>query len=355
MKEEKPKKYSTILRSPALTQFRNKLGYANYNLNTIIVGLEGVKNGIVHKPPDLAVRWEAKNPESAAMQARAFATKALLVFASDAIDHFMRALAKSPKLFHSHNLGLILRGEIVETDSRSRSALTTQRIEKFVSDVVSNKQNTDQLLKDIGDFYRHHVSIRRHRPRIEERFDSLVDAYPGVSQHYRAAIHLLVSWRNHHVHGDYSETIDQETINQLKRGAESFMKDHSGTDINRAIEDYLSGGAPTLKELSTLISVAQRSVATLDLKIREGASIEEYAASAMSIAYRHRGAHDWLVDIWRRNSSARERKLKAAIVPYGFTLTASADPKYSLRPEFWERMVSLGLGEIESSLSNYRD
>ena len=323
MNKEKLYRYSTLLRSTALRNFRNKLGYANFNLNTIIVGLEGIKGGFVRKPPDLAVTWEVSNTESAAMQARAFATKALLVFGSDAVDHFMRDLARSPKFVRNHNLEAILRGEMIE-DSSARKTLNATIIEDFVSRVVSNQQNERTLIEDISNFYRQYISVRRNRPRIEERFDFLVAAYPGVPQHYSAAIHLLVSWRNHHVHGDYSETINQETINQLRRGADSFKNDHSGTDINSTIDNYLSRGAPTLKELSTLISVAHRSVAKLDLQIREQANIEDYAMAAMSIAYR-RGAREWLREIWKRNASARERKLKTAIVPYGFTLTKSAD------------------------------
>jgi hypothetical protein len=348
MKKEKQYKYSTFLRSPASRNFRNKLGYANFNLNTIIVGLEGVKQGIVHKPPDLAVHWEVKNTESAAMQARAFATKALLVFGSDAVDHFMRDLARSPKVVKDHNLEPILRGEIIE-DGSPRRALNAKIIQNFVSQVVSDQQNDSTLLENISTFYREHISVRRNRPRIEERFDSLVAAYPGVPQHYSAAIRLLVSWRNHHVHGDYSETINRETINQLKRGTELFKKDHSGTDINLTIDNYLSRGAPTLKELSTLISVAHRAVATLDLKIRERANIEGYAVAALCAAYRL-GAPGWLHEIWKRNANARERKLKTSIVPYGFILTKSADSKYSLSPEFWHRLVSRELAEVEASL-----
>jgi hypothetical protein len=340
MKKQKPRKFSTILRSPALRQFRNKLGFANFNLNTIIVGVEGVKSGIVHKPPDLAVRWEVKNTESAAMQARAFATKALLVFASDAVDHFMRDLGKEPTLFKNPDLASLLRGELVEDRSGSRLSVSTQVIEKFLSDITSARDDFSQFLKKITEFHRSYISIRRRRPRIEDRFDALSESYPGVSEQYRAAIHLLISWRNHHVHGDYSETIDHETINQLRRGADLFREDHSGTDINRALENYLSGAAPTLKELSTLISVTHRSVAMLDLKIREKANIEEYAEAAITAAYRRRGRHAWLADMWRRNPDARERKLKSAIVSHGFTLTETADSKYSLRPEFWEKTIS---------------
>jgi len=289
------------------------------------------------------------------MQARAFATKALLVFASDAVDHFMRDLGKEPRLFKNPDLESLLRGEIIEDRSESRPFVTTHIIDKFLSNITTSKDDVGQFLKRITEFHRSYISIRRRRPRIEDRFDALLDSYPGLSEHYRAAIHLLISWRNHHVHGDYSETIDHQTMNQLRRGADLFKADHSGTDIDRALQNYRSGGAPTLKELSTLISVTHRSVAMLDLKIREKANIKEYAEAAMSAAYRRHGRHAWLADIWRRNPETRERKLKSAIVSYGFTLTETADPKYSLHPEFWEKMVSLELDMIESRLTRIPD
>jgi hypothetical protein len=94
-------------------------------------------------------------------------------------------------------------------------------------------------------------------------------------------------------------------------------------------------------------------VATLDLKIREQADIEKYAEAAMSAAYRRHGGQTWLSDIWRRKPDTRERKLQSAIVPYGFTLTEEVNPKYSLSSEFWTRMISLQLDEIEAKLMTF--
>src|SRR5688572_19890629 len=76
--------------SPARKRFRRQLGFANFNLNTTIVGLEAVKEGIATKPPDLAIDWNPKNLPAAAAQARYFVTSELLVYLVDALDQYLK-------------------------------------------------------------------------------------------------------------------------------------------------------------------------------------------------------------------------------------------------------------------------
>src|SRR5436309_2975091 len=82
-----------IQRTPAAKHFREQAGYANFRLNTIVVGLEAVKSGAAVKPPDLAVRWQPKDLPSTADLARGFATNAVMVYVVDAFDGYIGGLA----------------------------------------------------------------------------------------------------------------------------------------------------------------------------------------------------------------------------------------------------------------------
>src|SRR5690554_4101596 len=82
--------------TPALNHFKDLIGQTNHYLITILIGLEGVRDGSVTKGDSFNVTWNPKSVEDSAKRSRRFARNSALSWAIDALDAYMGFLGKKP-------------------------------------------------------------------------------------------------------------------------------------------------------------------------------------------------------------------------------------------------------------------
>lgn len=306
-----------VERTLAARQFREQAGYANFRLNTIVVGLEAVKHGTAVKPADLAVHWQPKDLPSTADLARGFATNAVMVYVVDALDSYISGLGAADIWIRNAETASLLRSEF-QTDRSEARALSTRELEEFSRRLLEFGYKHEGLERQLRDFTKKHFG-KRNRPSLRARFAALAELAGNISPHYDCAVQLLISWRNRQVHGRATERVSAEILLGLTQDAALFYRDHAHLDVERMIANYDTGGSPTLKEVSSLISVTHRVVALIDKNILLRTDPREAFVAALRQGFaRVEEAEARVKEYWGKNVDARQRKLVALVRRLGF-------------------------------------
>lgn len=82
------------MESPPLRRFLSSLGRVQHHLYTAIVGLCGVEAGIVDKPVDLDIAWNATDRLGSAREARRFLLQSTLVFTAEELGEYATQVLK---------------------------------------------------------------------------------------------------------------------------------------------------------------------------------------------------------------------------------------------------------------------
>lgn len=117
------------------------------------------------------------------------------------------------------------------------------------------------------------------RPTLYERLDELYAAFPGARVEHLLAMNLLANWRNRFAHGDYKFALTDKECEAIAKTADFFRDNHGGADMKAALDRYTASQAPTLLDLATLISSAQRLVRDLDAAILHRQIGADYAVA----------------------------------------------------------------------------
>ncbi|HLZ77137.1 hypothetical protein [Phenylobacterium sp.] len=274
IKPEKPEPSICFELTPALLTFRRAAGNANRHLNTLLVGLETLKPATPIKPPDLVVSWSKPAVPTEWMETRNFALGATMVAVVDGLDRYMKIASQVPGL----------------TD-------------RALDDALNGRQ----------------PGAGRPRPNIFERLEALCDFYRGVvrSEHL-AGMRLLISWRNQFVHGQDKKPLGLAERRALANSAAFFQAQHGGVSIVDTLDRYVQREPPTLTDLSTLISAAQRLTKALDehlLQLQEG---EVYALALTSyIIHADPDPTACMERLFRRGGSQAAGRVNAELLEYG--------------------------------------
>jgi hypothetical protein len=145
---------------------------------------------------DLAVSWSGKNRSFLAGEARQFATKSLLVYAVDALDKYLEHIGLDPSPIAEKSLRDILVGE-AQIILPPATSLPSAEIAEL-SEALDGG-NLDEIITKVRDFH-NKFGAKRKPFHIRARLDALSDALRVNPSYYVAAVRLLVSWRNRHVH-----------------------------------------------------------------------------------------------------------------------------------------------------------
>ncbi|CAO4150196.1 hypothetical protein PKCBPO_03120 [Methylorubrum thiocyanatum] len=313
-----------VQRTRAARLFREHTGAANYRLNTLVVGLEAVKRGIAQKPADLAVRWETQDAATAAELARSFTTNAIMVYVVDALDSYMADLASSDIWIADPTTASILRGEF-QTDRSDVVALSPRLVREFAHQITSLTESPINLEETLREFAAKHFG-RRKRPSLRARFTSLATVASTVQAPYDLAIQLLISWRNRHAHGRSTDRLSNQALSGLREASSFFYENHAHLDVARMIENYELGGAPTLKEVSSLISICHRVVASIDIAILNRADAHQAFMAALRTSFASETSPGGRIkEYWGRSIEARQSKLVAMTSRFGFREFSETD------------------------------
>lgn len=314
-----------VQRTPPARRFREQAGYANYRLNTIVVGLEAVKTGSARKPADLAIHWESKDAAKAAELARSLATNAIMVYVVDALDSYMLDLARANIWITDPRTSSLLSGEF-QTDQSEITPLRPRLVQEFASRIDSLAHSPDALEELLREFLPKHFG-RRKRPSLRAKFAALVGLAPNVPTHYDCAIQLLISWRNRHAHGRSADRVSSHVLAGLRGASSLFYNDHAHLHVDRMIDNYDAGGSPTLKEVSSLISVTHRVVALIDNTILHRTDAHRAFLTALRSGFaEEKSAEARVKEYWGRSVETRQTKLIAMATRSGFRRVRETDP-----------------------------
>jgi len=194
-----------------------------------------------------------------------------MVTAYDALDHYLYDIAAIPSPIRSEITRSILLREMEHT--ASSKALADNDIQALALALGEYKDNQHELRKVLKEFTDKFCG-KVKRPSIRRRLECLFEycsQVPKNSCHpsmprgsYYSSVELILAWRNVLVHDPETDQLGSNALNVLRQDSEYFLANHAQTDIESLIARYEEHACPTLKDVSTLVSVLNRFVASID-------------------------------------------------------------------------------------------
>lgn len=192
--------------SDALRTLRKDIGSASFLLNTVVVGLDAVAKG--HQKPDgIMVAWEPKDRLDAAKRARKFTVEAFIVRVAEALKAYQNTISKLPQF----------------------------------------KSIRDGWNQDDG---------------AAKKLDAICRPIITDEKYLVAAGKLLITWRNivsHNLAVEFKKPDEK----LLRANAGLISRNYAALEIDRLIV-HMKEGRPTLKDVSSLISMAINLAVKID-------------------------------------------------------------------------------------------
>ena len=326
-----------ILRTRALKLFRTKLGNPVRNLNSVVIGLCGVGAGIALKPKDLAVSWAPGDLIQAEREARGFAIKSLMVTACDALDHYLEDLGVGPSPLADMTLRSVLRKEpqiIQKGQALTSSGIST--LEKRLNEVIDRPSEIKSVLRDFSEKFcgkQKTLSLNARCGGLFSHAQTLngaaISAIP-LRPSYHSAVVLLVAWRNVLVHDMDTDPLDPKVASDLIADKEYLAAEHAGIDFEKTLERYSSKSEPSLKDISTLVSILMRYLAAIDARLIASCDLGRFVQEAVCEELNLRGAPEDTLRKWAGKSyPERISKALRMVGNHGFVSTAFERKKKS--------------------------
>ena len=159
-----------------LKNFLKQIGNSVHSINTAVVGLDGVENGVCTKSASLTISWTPRNQKISARSARKFIINASLIFIAETIKQYMLAVIKKPLL----------------------------------------KNNFQDIPTD------------KH---LSEKFELFSQKFKFDIDYWIPSVLLLLHWRNITVHTNSKAKLTSTQIDILKQNKLIIEENHSGTNI----------------------------------------------------------------------------------------------------------------------------
>lgn len=240
------------MESLGLSEFLKSVGSAVHSLNTICVGLYGVETGQYQKPDDLTVSWSTTDSEASARKSRAFAVKASFVFVEEELLQYLKYVAKHPN----------------------------------VSAAVKIALGPDNS--------------------AAERIEELSKLVPPKETYWEPMVCLMIHWRNKFVHLSSRADLKHHQKKILEESRERIKENHAAIDIGETLEHFKTNDV-TLKDASTLISVAIRFARNVDENLYLSASNRE--SVRFHIEYLDL-VEEYLKSVGMNGAETRDRKIR---------------------------------------------
>ena len=247
--------------TPALNHFKDLIGQTNHYLITILIGLEGVRNGSVTKGESFNVTWNPKSVEDSAKRSRRFARNSALSWAVDALDAYMGFLGKKPFC---------------------------------ISD--------SDFLKEI------------EKRSVYKKFNAAVRSLNFDIDFPISVIHLGIQWRNNLVHFHAENELDHEYGTFLRNTDKKDIQERfRGLDSVLMLENFKKNYTPTLKEVAAIIQSIHYVVVEMDKELVKSYNAAEYCEKIM------KDHKQDLTKIMKVNPELKERKLIRYFLSKGFS------------------------------------
>jgi hypothetical protein len=300
--------------TPAFRRFLKRIGDLTFHINTAYVGLEWVArgNGL---PDGLEINWNMpKGPRAAVDQSRQLLHTAMLAYAHDCLDAYLRALSQLDWLKLSDQQRDILR-KAVTREGGSAYAIW----ERFCALDVELNSN---CVVDLD------------------------------------MVRLLVAWRNLKVHEGFEDSsearLGYEFESRLNAAEESLGNRYGGLRPADMIKQFKASGAPRRKEIVGLVSAAVNAIrffdgAIVSRAVTGGRDLEEIAIAQISMALGPEPAKAGreIRRLWGKNEDARLRRFRAILEESGYRLTEGTHA-VGLREDFADQLAHLLVDEALS-------
>lgn len=261
-----------INRTHARWAFKDLLGQANHFLITILVGLNGVRDGLIGIDEEFSTSWNPQSVERSADRSRAFVLDLALVRAIDALDTYMMMSARKPRAISDINFGKRM-------DGTGRSV--SKRLAVF------------------------------------EEFTS------ALPQHHKAALEVSIEWRNKRVHSLAQDKIDSKTLKLLSNNASHFKQGYSGLDIEDFLKRFTSGASPTFKDAAAVIRMTHEAVEHYDSFLLQNLDAETYLKESLLAFMKTENANPGKVIRKTWDSEKKEEKVLRLLRMVGVNKTES--------------------------------
>jgi hypothetical protein len=206
------------MKTPAYKPFISAVGKTVHHLNTIAVGLAGVESGDCTKPPGLDVSWSPADTKSSSRDARLFSLKATIVFAAEELCAYNSLITGSPNI-----------GEVKLPKKPDR-----------------------------GD---KHSGLAAHLN---------IEAAPLFLGPL-----LLIHWRNRIIHKKSNASLTSTQIATLHESSDEIKEKYKNLCTLKLLKDF-ERGLPTLKDVSSLISMTINYVHQVETLVPEPQSKEDF-------------------------------------------------------------------------------
>ncbi len=206
------------MKTPAFRPFIQAVGKTVHHLNTIAVGLSGVEAGACSKPTGLDISWCPADLSASSRDARSFTLKSTIVFVAEEL------CAYNSKIIGSPNIG-----------------------------EVALPKKPDRGLK--------HEALCKHINMQEK--------------HLILGPLLLIHWRNRLIHKSSKATLTRNQITDFKSTDNVLMQEYKSLSADRLLIDF-EKNLPTLKDVSSLIAMTINYVHSVEEKIPEPTSKDDF-------------------------------------------------------------------------------
>ncbi|AFA50206.1 hypothetical protein [Acetobacterium woodii] len=252
------------MKSKNLKLFKREIGQANHYLITILVGLDGVKAGVIEKNEEFSTSWNPKDKVASADRSREFSIKSAMSWTVDNLDMYFRMSYEEPKLINNNSLQ---------------------------KDIDKNNQSVYHSFLSFGKAY-----------EFDQINSSIVD--------------LMICWRNRLVHYKAENKPLDEVINLLKRDRDKIMERHNGMDILLTLERFEKKQTPTFKEIASMIKAMIEYVYQLDKQLIEDIDLLAYC-DIIIIKYIRENVDKRLQNIYKKPEKSREKVIWNILSEYG--------------------------------------
>jgi hypothetical protein len=325
--------------------FRDLIGTSNFDFNTIRAALDELAKNGVAPAVDYAVTWLPHDLPKAIDDAKAFSTKAFLVYAVDALDSIISKYPDEPSLIEDPAISSVIRGDL-QYDQPQRK-LTDAAIKKLRTNLDDRGLSIEAVVKD---FQRYYLPKPR-KTGVGERFTALSSCCPSLPKHYHAAVRILISWRNLSVHREATANVGSEIRNQWMSGLQDLSLTHPKSDSANLLIRYDAGEDPSPDDLTTMVALTHRALNEIDKHLIENADLEIYIRAALRVAIKSNPDKIKFVrNLWGISERSRAVKIMGLTMKFGLHRTTKKNLPKEARPIpdlFWLRLAKLPRDEFE--------
>lgn len=205
-----------------LNHFKQLIGHSNQYLITILIGIEGVRTGVVTKGDSFNVSWNPTSIEETSRNSRRFARNSALSWTMDALDAYLGFLKKQPFDFPSD-----------------------------FYDSIKNDRFVFSLFNKVIDFTKYPIDLPL------------------------SLVHLGIQWRNNLVHYHADNELEQKYASFIRNvDMMAIQERFRGLDPKLMLENFNEHNSPTFKEVAAIIQSTHYLVLELDKILKEYINID---------------------------------------------------------------------------------